>query len=313
MVVSNGSRPRTYPARRRSDGKRQNVRISTTGTERVTWTLHNGLAQTASRRITQLRLDWLLSRASGMVFANFDSCWRKRMSPDMKARRHPRFEAFLPVQCTALGGGRSRRRPLAGKTQWVSAGGLGLLLPKALPVRIPVLVQVCQEKPRRGHVVWVDRRTDRLWTTIPHGVFFEEPVDPALISQWVSQAEQQFQPRVPVQFGVKFQYTQRGTTGHGTCLNLSRGGMFIAAPRPPRPGTEVMLHFPLPGLSHTVSVLARVVWKRGEKTGPPGIPGMGVQFLGVDPLEAGLIGTVVDRLREESSPSPDSSRFPASR
>lgn len=217
-----------------------------------------------------------------------------------KVRRWPRFLAYLPIQCTALGPGRARKRPLAGHTQWVSAGGLGLLLPKALPVRIPVLVEVCHEGPRRGTIVWSDQRmTALLGSTIPHGVVFEEPVDPDLVDQWVYQGEQQSRPRVPVQFKVKFQYAQSGRPGQGTCLNISRGGMFIATPRPARRGTELLLYFTLPEMSHVLTVLARVAWKREEQT--EGISGMGMQFLGVNPLEATLIGAVVDRLRSKAS------------
>ncbi|MEA3509613.1 MAG: hypothetical protein U9R33_04005, partial [candidate division NC10 bacterium] len=82
--------------------------------------------------------------------------------------------------------------------------------------------------------------------------------------------------------------------------------MFIATEFPPPPGTEVMLHFSLPGLSHPLSDLAQVMWICGEKMAENPITGMGVQFLESEPSEIATIGTVVDRLREEESPSPDS-------
>ncbi|MFQ5658334.1 MAG: TIGR02266 family protein [Candidatus Methylomirabilales bacterium] len=236
-----------------------------------------------------------------MVFATPRRFMEEGLHTHTRVRRWPRFLAYLPVECTALGPGRPRKRPLAGHTQWVSAGGLGLLLPRTLPVRIAVLVRVCDEQPRRATIVWSDQRmTDLLGSTIPHGVVFEEPVDPALVNQWVYQGEQQSRPRVPVHFEVKFQYAQTGRLGHGACLNLSRGGMFIATPRPARRGTEVLLYFTLPGMDHVLSVLARVAWKREEQTGS--ISGMGLQFLGVNPLEAALIGAVVDRLRGKTPP-----------
>ncbi|MFQ5657095.1 MAG: PilZ domain-containing protein, partial [Candidatus Methylomirabilales bacterium] len=99
----------------------------------------------------------------------------------------------------------------------------------------------------------------------------------------------------------------------GTCLNLGRGGMFIATDRPAEPGTEVMIHFTPPDLSNPLSLLARVEWMYGDKTAPGRITGMGVQFLNPRPSEAALIGAVVDRLRGEAPPSPGSAgSFPSS-
>jgi Tfp pilus assembly protein PilZ len=84
--------------------------------------------------------------------------------------------------------------------------------------------------------------------------------------------------------------------------------MFIAINNhPPPPGTEVLLRFKLQEHSHTLSIPAHVMWIRGEENLPGAIPGMGVEFLAVDPLKTALIGSVVDRLLGELSPSPDSS------
>jgi Tfp pilus assembly protein PilZ len=71
--------------------------------------------------------------------------------------------------------------------------------------------------------------------------------------------------------------------------------MFITTDRPTPTGSEVSLFFTLPDLSHPFSVLARVVWARGQETGPGSTTGMGVQFLDPKPSEAALIGAVVDR------------------
>lgn len=232
------------------------------------------------------------------------------MSPHTKVRRWPRFVAYMPVQCTPLGRKGSRPRKLAGKTQCVTAGGLALLLPETLHPGTPVLIQVCEEEPRHAHVVWIDRRMQTLLgTRVPHGVAFEQPIDPALVQDWVSRAERQSQPRIPVRFKVKIEHAQTGREDYATCLNFSRSGMFIATPQLPAPGTEVLLHFTPPGLSDTLSVPGRVVWTHGERSGPNATCGMGVQFQGIKPLEAALIGTVVDRLSEEDASSPGSSRF----
>ncbi len=200
---------------------------------------------------------------------------------------------------------------ITGKTNSISPGGLGLLLAETIPLRTPVVVQVCEEEPLRGHVIWRDKpRPTGLGTSIPHGVAFDQMVDTDRIRQWVHHATPQSHSRVPVQFDVEF--TQAGKAGHGTCLDLSKNGMFIATNHPVQPRTEILLRFKLQDHpSHTLSIPAQVVWMRGEEIEPSAIPGMGVKFLAVDPLKAALIGSVVDRLLGEASPSLDSSLPPS--
>lgn len=62
------------------------------------------------------------------------------------------------------------------------------------------------------------RRHLRLGIKFPHGVAFEEPVEPSVVRQWVSTPEKRAHPRIVVQFGAE--YTQAETKGHGRCLNL---------------------------------------------------------------------------------------------
>lgn len=231
--------------------------------------------------------------------------------------RWPRFKASLPVQCTALGDGPVHPKPLGGKTKWVSAAGVALSLYEALPVGTPVLMQFFGEEPRRGRVVWFDKGVQSPQaTTVPHIVAFDQPVDPTLVRQWVSRAETRSETRVPVQFVVNFQSTETGRGGQGMGIDLSRGGMFIATTHPVQRGAEILLQFKLPNLTHTLSLLAEVMWARGEQTvsvdedgvwtGPTA--GMGVRFRAVNPLEDALIDSLIDRLCAEPSPSVDSSR-----
>lgn len=84
-------------------------------------------------------------------------------------------------------------------------------------------------------------------------------------------------PRLPTHFDVE--YTQAGMTSHGTCLNLSQQGMFIATQQPRPLGTELSLRFTPPGSSTPLSVRARVVWMCEQATEASSIVGMGVQFL----------------------------------
>jgi uncharacterized protein (TIGR02266 family) len=227
------------------------------------------------------------------------------MTHDPTHAGYPRFEAYLPVECAAAILGRASARLIAGKTRFVSAGGLEVLMPEALPLRTPIIVRVDRGDPLRAHVVWADQGTPTpAGDRVAHGVLFEQPVDPALVNQWVYHGERQAYVRVPVRFPVE--YGQAGAAGRGTCVNLSRGGMFVATRDPAPPGSQVALTFNLPNLSHTFSVLARVVWNHREETQRDTPSGMGVQFLDPKPAEGALIHTLVDRLCSEMSPALDS-------
>jgi len=88
--------------------------------------------------------------------------------------------------------------------------------------------------------------------------------------------------------------------------------MFIATNHPLQPGNEILLRFKLQDHpSHTLSILAQVVWMGGEEIGPSAKTGMGVKFLALNPSEDALIGAAIDRLRGEASSSPDSSLPPS--
>lgn len=228
------------------------------------------------------------------------------MAVHTQSDSEPRFEVYLPVQCTAPGG--ARPKGLTGKTRSISTGGLEIILPETLALGTPVLIQIGEGDLMRAHVVWVERDTaTSMGTKVAHGLAFQQPVDPYVVRQWVYRAERQSHARAPVQFPVE--YIQAGTGGRGTCLNLSRGGMFISTTRPALPGSEVSLTFHLPNLSHTFAVLARVVWTRKEEFESPTTSGMGVQFLDPRPSETALIGTIVDRHCTNALASLDSSRF----
>jgi len=217
-------------------------------------------------------------------------------------RRHLRFDRYLPVQCAALCPEAPYRRPLAGKTCSIGAGGLAVFLPESLPVSSEILLQVSGGDPVRATVVWVGKGTPTiLGIRFPHGVAFEQPVDAAVVRQWLSQGNKRLHARAPVRFNVE--YAQAQSMVRGTCLTLSRGGMFIMTRRPAVPGPQVMLHFTLPALSDRLSVLAQVVWVYREGADLIAIDGMGVQFLELEAPAAVHIETIVHRLCREAEPS----------
>lgn len=220
-------------------------------------------------------------------------------------RRHLRFTRYLPVQCTVLRPEEAEPRPLTGITRNVNAGGLEILLSEALPAKTLVSVRVAGSDPVPGYVVSCDKGIPTpMGTKYPHGVAFEEPVEPAIVRQWVSQSEKRAHPRIPVHFDVK--YTLRRKKAHGVCLNLSKGGMFIATERPAPLETDLMFHFTLPGEANPFAVRARVTWVSREDAEPDAIAGMGVRFLELSESDALAIGTFVNQVSTET-PGPDSS------
>ncbi len=229
-----------------------------------------------------------------------------------RMRRHLRFTRYLPVQCTVLSVGQPQPRPLGGITRNVNAGGLEILLREALPVKTLVSVQVAGSNPLRGQIVSVGEAVPTvLGKRFPHALAFEKAVDASLVRRWVSQPLRRGNLRAQLQFDVE--YTQARTTAHGTCLNLSKEGMFIATKRPIAPGKEVVLRFTLPGRSDPLSVRAQVAWMSGEVQDPAIITGIGVNFLDLNPSKASAIGTLVDKLCAEASARQPSEVLPPSR
>jgi uncharacterized protein (TIGR02266 family) len=65
--------------------------------------------------------------------------------------------------------------------------------------------------------------------------------------------------------------------------NLSKGGIFIQTVDPLPTGTPIILQLTLPGNPHPLEIESKVVWSRkDEEEGTKVIPGMGIQFLGLE-------------------------------
>lgn len=220
--------------------------------------------------------------------------------PNTLMRQHLRFTRYLPVQCTVLTPDDTEPRALTGITRNVNAGGLEILLPESLPVNTMVSVRVAGGNPLPGHTVSVDEGMQTpLGIKYPHGVAFEEPVEPSLVRKWVSNAEKRAHPRANTHFPVK--YVQAGRTVHGTCLNVSQGGMFIVIERPAAVEAEMMLHFTLPGTADPLAIHASVAWVSWENTEAGAMSGMGVRFLHLTQSQAVTLGTFVDRISTNSN------------
>jgi uncharacterized protein (TIGR02266 family) len=88
----------------------------------------------------------------------------------------------------------------------------------------------------------------------------------------------------------------------GRSLNLSRGGMFIAADRMIPIESEVELEFQLPESPAPLSSTARVVW--GRERSKHGPRGMGLQFLALDRTSTHQIESFVHERANGSPPPP---------
>ena len=80
--------------------------------------------------------------------------------------------------------------------------------------------------------------------------------------------------------------------------NLSKGGMFIATPRPLSPGTTIFLEFALPDNNMKVRTRGEVVWARTKPMSPKEKRGMGIQFQDLSPEDKEKIDKLIVRLKK---------------
>lgn len=101
-------------------------------------------------------------------------------------------------------------------------------------------------------------------------------------------------PRVPVDCGVTF--TSESNFYVGFTENVSRGGLFVATTDLLPPGTPVNLRFTLPGETSPTYVDGVVRWQRwAEDVGEQIAPGLGIEFVELDPVIRARIEEFVDR------------------
>jgi len=77
--------------------------------------------------------------------------------------------------------------------------------------------------------------------------------------------------------------------------DINEGGLFIETEKPQDQGTEVTMHFNLPGNEETVTTIGRVVRvTTGDAMTPPG---MGIEFEELSPDDRSRIDTLIRSLR----------------
>lgn len=225
-------------------------------------------------------------------------------------RRHARFDVFLPLACHPPRW--PDPRGLEGRVKDLGEGGIRMLLPAPLAAQQIVLLDLTvPQGPLRlgGQVRWIGplQQSDLGDHFFPHGVRFLNLLSRAMVEQVVTHQlalrKLPKHPRVPVELPIEYAITERVVAT--SCLNISRGGIFIRTPDPPPLNREIVLRFAIPGDPEPVRLRGRVVWSNAHAGRNPFPPGMGVQFLDLSPEAAARIETFIASLRHRGSGSGD--------
>ena len=208
--------------------------------------------------------------------------------------RHHQIEAYLPVRCTileAVGCGAQ----IEGKSQIVSPGGALLLMQSSLPLETRLLVGLGDGLDVQSRVV----RTGQVFPTDlgvlrSHGIAFEQVLETSTLIHVLKGIRGQHHPRLPARIPVE--YVHQDTSGTGTCLNLSQGGMFIGTTHPICAGQDLILYVKSRENRNSFTVPGRVVWTNPLESTNFFHVGMGVQFLTLGPTEQMHLCALLDKL-----------------
>ena len=231
-------------------------------------------------------------------------------SRETEERRHARFDVFLRLACHPPRW--PDPRGLEGKVKDLGEGGIRMLLPTPVAPQQTVLLDLTMPQgPLRlsGQVQWVGplQQSDLGGHFFPHGVRFLNPLSRAMVEQVVTHqlalSKLPKHPRVPVELPVEYAITEHVVAT--SCLNISRGGIYIRTPDPPPLNREIILRFAIPGDPEPLRLRGRVVWCNAHAGRNPFPPGMGVQFLDLGAEEASRIETFIASLRHRGIGSGD--------
>lgn len=106
-------------------------------------------------------------------------------------------------------------------------------------------------------------------------------------------------PRIPVAFALRWKSGDKEKPGNS--YTLSREGMFIKTPSPPKPKSEIEVRFCLPGSEHEIIAQGEVVHRiRMDEAKNKGVlGGMAVVFREIDPDAQKLLDDFInDRLKK---------------
>ncbi|HEV8662373.1 MAG TPA: TIGR02266 family protein [Candidatus Methylomirabilis sp.] len=230
-------------------------------------------------------------------------------SQGTEERRHPRFDVFLPLACHPLDW--PDARGLEGKAKDLGQGGIRMLLPTPVAPQTVLLDLRMPGGPLRlgGEVRWVGplEQSDLGGHFFPHGVRFSRPLSRSTVEEVVTHQlalrKLPQHPRIPVELPVEYAVTDRFVAT--SCLNISRGGIYVQTPDPPSLNREIILRFTIPGNAVPLRLRGRVVWSNPHAGRNPFPPGMGVQFLDLGAAQAARLDDFIASLRRRGIASSD--------
>ena len=112
-----------------------------------------------------------------------------------------------------------------------------------------------------------------------------------------NETERRVHPRLPLKLVVQFRMHDMNEFMREHAVNLSAGGMFIRCRNPHPEGSLVYVQFRLSDGAKLIEGLARVVRVNAPDSA---VPGMGVEFVNLDPESLDLIERIVGERVEAS-------------
>lgn len=108
--------------------------------------------------------------------------------------------------------------------------------------------------------------------------------------------ENRIMPRAAVEVCIDLSSEHNFWTG--LTMNISEGGVFVATHKIVPVGTTLGVEMTLPGDAEPVMALAEVRWSRDYTGNPDAPPGLGLQFVSLEPCAVDRIRAFVEKVRE---------------
>ncbi len=96
-------------------------------------------------------------------------------------------------------------------------------------------------------------------------------------------AERRTAPRAELDYDLEADIEGDNVPFTGLIKDISEGGLFISTDKRHAPGDTLQIRFTFPTLNDPIEVQAVVRWYRDDYTDSAMMPGIGVQFVDLDP------------------------------
>lgn len=96
-------------------------------------------------------------------------------------------------------------------------------------------------------------------------------------------AERRTAPRAELDYDLEADIEGDNVPYTGLIKDISEGGLFISTDKRHTPGDTLQIRFTFPSVNDPIEVQAVVRWYRDDYTDSSMLPGIGVQFVDLDP------------------------------